>query len=198
MQQISLYQAPPESSLLKDYYPFPQLALALLVLMLVLYALALADHNKLSSQLALLVQQDQLGQLQLEKLRAEASLIKLDPKLQLRLTELQAQQLAKKAMLRSLDLLEMGNLVGFSAYLEGLARRPVPGLWLTRINLERGGEHIGLQGVSTKPEHIPRLLQNLAIEPVYQGSKFDVLELNSNNQPDGLLFFDVRAEQVVR
>lgn len=198
MQRINLYQAPPESNLLKDYYPFPQLALVMLVVLVVLYALALADHNKVSSQLAVLAQQDQIGQLQLEKLKVEVSLIKLDPKLQLRLTELQAQQLAKKAMIRNLNLLEAGNLIGFSTYLEGLARQPVPGLWLTRINLERGGEHIGLQGLSGNPEHVPRLLQNLAIEPVYQGSKFDVLELNSNNQADGLLFFDVRAEQVVR
>ncbi len=198
MQQISFYEAPQERSFLREYYPFSQLGLLLIVVLVVLYTLALVDHNRLKLQLDELQQQGQQEFAQLERLKAELSLINVSSKLQLRLNELQEKQLAKQSMMRGFDLLEPGNFLGFSAYLEGLARHRVAGLWLTKISFERGGEFVGLQGLSGKPEQLPRLLQNLALEPVYQGSKFNVLELKSSDQADGLLFFDLRAEQVVR
>src|SRR5690606_32572376 len=68
----------------------------------------------------------------------------LDPRLVEQLTELEAGNQRLQRLAEHLLALENRHREGFAPLLGGLADRHVPGLWLTRIRLEEGGEHIRL------------------------------------------------------
>src|SRR5690606_1791849 len=68
----------------------------------------------------------------------------LDPRLVEQLNELDAGNQRLQRLAEHLLALENRHHEGFAPLLGGLADRHVPGLWLTRIRLEEGGEHIRL------------------------------------------------------
>jgi hypothetical protein len=75
---------------------------------------------------------------------------------------------------------------GLAGYFAGIARQPVPGLWLTAVAVRKGGAEIELQGRAGRPEHVPRLVQRLGAEPVFQGKAFRRLRiyLPEDNEED--------------
>jgi cell division protein FtsB len=77
-----------------------------------------------------------------------------------------------------LDATDAGNLDGFAAHLEGLARQKPVSLWLTDITLRRGGSELVLRGSSFQPEQVPRYLQNLAQEAAFAGREFRELRID--------------------
>lgn len=81
---------------------------------------------------------------------------------------------------------EFGNAAGMSGYLTGLARQRIEGLWLTRIEIRKGGEAIDLAGRSTTAEQVPQYLQRLSAEPAFRGRSFG--GLNVRREESGVSF----------
>lgn len=102
---------------------------------------------------------------------------------------LQAELAAKR---RLLDYLKTGPLAGrdgFSAHLEGLARRTVDDLWLSTIEISQGGSRLRFQGQALAPERVPELIAELGREEAYAGHSFRRLEIRRTAEsPDRIHF----------
>lgn len=101
---------------------------------------------------------------------------RLPPRKKSRLLEQEIQKLkrqkaAKNDLLNRLDRRDANDTAGFSPFLEALAHRHVPGLWLREIFL--GGDHVTLAGSARRPAQVPRYLQLLATEEVFRGLQFN-------------------------
>lgn len=79
---------------------------------------------------------------------------------------------SKSQALAALSRSELGNTLGFSPHFIGLARQRLNGLWLTRISLKKGGRSLELNGVTLSEQLLPRYLQLLGDEPVFNGTQF--------------------------
>ncbi len=192
-QQINLYVAPPEYHPWSEWQPLPQVAIGLVAVLMLLYALVAWQHNGLETELAAVQQKFDKTQQQMESLRVTLPPATLDPALQAEVLALGESLSARQAMLETLDLKQVSNNNGFSIYLEGLARRTIKGLWLTRIELADGGANVGFRGQTARPEFVPRLIQSLASEGVYSGTEFDVFSM-SNDRKNGHMEFEVRVD----
>ena len=196
-QQINLYEAPAEHNPWQDWYPIPQIGIGLVLLLVVLYALALFERADLKEQLVAAQQQFETRQSEFDRLKMSLPGAELDPNLQREVKDMTAELAGKQEMLRTINLKQADKQQGFSNFLEGLARRTMPGLWLTHIELNDGGARIGLQGQAAKPEFVPQLIKSLASEQAYFGKEFDVFNL-SRDTSQGYLAFELRASKTGR
>lgn len=197
LQQINLYEEPPEPDIWRDYSPFPQVGAGLVLILALVYAFTLWSHWALQDQLDQVQQQYQLGQQNIDKLKQQLPAPVVDEALLGEVSALVEQEKAGRELLKALNVERIGNADGFSDYIEGLARRNIDGLWFTRIELQQGGSWIGLQGQTTKPASVPMLIRNLGQEPVFGGTEFDIFNLTSVPS-DRVMSFEVRAERELR
>jgi Tfp pilus assembly protein PilN len=79
----------------------------------------------------------------------------------------------RQALLDSFTRLDFRENIAFSEFFETLARRTLPGLWLTGISLTEDGE-TELRGSTLNPTLVPRYLQAMPDQPrfiaLHQGS----------------------------
>jgi len=85
--------------------------------------------------------------------------------MQRELTELQSQRQAWNAFVPSTEL-------RYSRFLAAIARRQLPGLWLTRIELDGNAAGVKLEGQSTDPTLVPAFVARLGYEDVLAGVTF--------------------------
>ncbi len=97
--------------------------------------------------------------------------------LEAELARLQKERDAKSQLVALLAGRSIGNTSGFSNFLEGVARRRVPGMWVRGLTLADGGTHVGIQGSTLEPELVPRFLQALAHERSFEGTEFHTFEM---------------------
>ncbi len=191
MQQINLYEARPETDIWKNYYPWPQVCTGLLGLLVVITLFLVWEQYRLGSQLAQLQQPFEASRVRLEQLNQQATGKGVNTSLERRVNQLEQEVRDKQATLAVIGMEKMSNF-GFSRHLQGLARQPVEGLWLTHIEFFEGGKQIGLEGLTSKPEYVPRLIRNLGAETAFSGTEFDIFQLK---QRGNLLVFTVSADR---
>ena len=193
-QQINLYEARIETSFWQCYAPFPQIALGLAMILMLVYLFAFWEYRDLRTELERVTAQQISEAQRLEELRQSMPQPGIDPKLEAEVNRLAARRQEKVLLLKALTQDRVGNDGGFSSYLEGLARRHVDGVWLTKIELTDGGIHLGLDGLTGRPEYVPQLIQNLAQEPVFEGAQFDIFSLAKTSEAQASMVFSVRAK----
>lgn len=191
-QQINLYQdqfRPKRVAL--PAVQMVQLAVAVVGLLLIA-TLVLAWQGR--RQAADFAEQRQLLAAQERELaRLEASLPapKEDPRLRELLGRLERELAAKQSFLTRFDSHSLGETRGFSMYMRGLARRPLPDLWLRRIELTGDGE-LAFEGSAKSPEAVPIFVRMLTDEQVFQGREFRTLRMS---EEDGRVDFDLRSRE---
>lgn len=193
-QQINLYEAAPETSFWQSYSPFPQIGAGLVLVLTLLYLVTLWQYQDTREQFDTLQAQQEAESQRLEQLRQSMPQPGIDPKLEAEVERLETTHRAKVALLQALTQDQIGNEAGFSAHFEGLARRQVEGLWLTKIDLGDGGARLGLEGATVRPELVPQLIQSLSQEPVFEGTQFDIFALTKTADSRAPMSFSVRAE----
>lgn len=72
---------------------------------------------------------------------------------------------------------EIGNSIGFSRYMEALARQHVQGTWLTGVAIDNGGKSLSLHGKTLASELVPRYIQRLGSEQILAGISFNAMDL---------------------
>jgi Tfp pilus assembly protein PilN len=92
------------------------------------------------------------------------------------------------ARTRGLQMLQSGaagQATGFASRLEALARRHVDGLWIDAVILSGANGSMSLAGATLDPDIVPRYLQNLAQDPVLNGTRFDdfLIERETGDEP---------------
>ncbi|GAB4350704.1 MAG: hypothetical protein Kow006_13750 [Gammaproteobacteria bacterium] len=190
MQQVNLYQRE------RHVAPRPTYAYALLgvvVSVLVVFALVYTsvhwqfeqvrlERVRSSEQRASLTKQKEALHQQLKQQRVSVALTAEKERLE-------REREAKRQVLSLLSGDAAGNQEGFSGHLEGLARRPVKGLWLTGIRIDAGGARLALSGSALEAELVPRYLQALSDEPAFAGHEFLTLNMERPEKDPGRLDF---------
>lgn len=96
---------------------------------------------------------------------------------------------AKRALLDYLEDGPFGESAGFSAYLDGLARQMVDGVWLNRIEVAGGGARMRLDGHAVEPARVPALIGALGETPAFAGRNFRRLAIERPEEADWRLNF---------
>jgi len=87
------------------------------------------------------------------------------------------------------------NSRAYSDYLIALARQTLPGLWITGLDLNGQAQEMTLSGRMTEPTRLPSYLARLQNETVFQGRKFDQVQLRAVDagpgRPAQLVTFEI-------
>lgn len=121
-----------------------------------------------------------------EKLSAPAQ--QIDPQLALTVSHFEQEYHHKRQILDALSGQTFGNTRGFSGYLAGLARQSVAGLWITGLDIRRGGKSMGLRGSAFRAELVPLLMQRLSKEQDFSGTEFNSFSLQRQKKPQRVDF----------
>lgn len=96
-----------------------------------------------------------------------------DPQLPGQVASAQFRNQRLQRLAEHLRLLAAQHQRGFADVLDALAEQhPAKGLWLTRIELEDGGQQVRLEGLSLDQGQLPAYLQALGQAPVFAGREF--------------------------
>ncbi len=163
------------------------------VVLMLYYAYASWSLGPMKKELASAQQQHSDARKQLEALGQQAQAMQKDAAFEQEVARLAAERDAKQQMLNNLAGGRLGNTKGFSAQIEGLARRRVEGVWLTNISIGESGASFALNGGTLAPERVPVLLQALGKEPVFKGVEFKTLLMERSEQQPGRVNFTLRT-----
>ncbi len=111
--------------------------------------------------------------------------------LELESTRLEKELEAKNELLGWITDPRLSNRAGFSPHLHGLARQDLDGVWLHSFRFDAGGSALSMAGSALQPDLVPRLLQRLAEEPVYQGRQFDSFAIRRDESAPGRIEFEI-------
>ncbi len=189
-QQINLFQ----DILLDKPQPLQsrQAGLIVLIVLLVLGGFALFGYRQARSaagQAAELRQQFAAASARVEELERQYPEPQKDPLLEEKIRRLEQEVGGRKQALGYLSSRDGGGNRKLLGMLEGLARHPLPGVWLNRIRLGRQGEDIGLDGSAVNAEKIPDYLSLLAEQEVFEGKVFARLHLSRVEKRAGQVDF---------
>ncbi|KAA3628779.1 MAG: hypothetical protein DWQ09_07045 [Proteobacteria bacterium] len=194
MQQINLYQpgrhAGPSLAAANGY--LAMLIIAVL-LMGVYYAIGLWQFNQARQEVARLeIKNGELSN-QRDTLSEQVQQMQPSVALETEVSRLEGDLEAKRKVQKLLNGDTAGNRAGFSQHLEGLARHPLKGLWLTGVSIENGGRQLGLRGNALSAELLPRYLETLRDEAAFAGREFRSLNMNRPVQDSTSIEFQLRT-----
>ncbi len=109
------------------------------------------------------------------------------------LKDLQAERKAKQYLVNTLSGRSIGNSDGFSSYFAGIARKHIKGMWIKRLELEKGGDVIGIYGSTLRPELVPQFLQALSEEESFAGSQFQIFNMQRDKDNTAAINFSLRT-----
>lgn len=160
-------------------------AAALLFLALMLVAVYLVIATGLTDK-RLAEDRRELGNLQreLQTLQAQMAILVSDE-------SLQAMQDAIKQKRSVLDSISDEHQPRFSDYMGGLGRQHVNGLWLDHVFIQLRGQHIQLKGAMRKASLLPRYLQRLSNESLFQGLRFQLVKIEDEPDIEQQLRFEI-------
>ena len=108
-----------------------------------------------------------------------------------RLQELERETMDKGRVLDVLSGRALGNTTGFSGQLAALGRRHPDGLWLHHILISDGGRQVALRGRAVSADLVPRFIDALQTEPVFQGTAFAQFAMTRPQSGGGPLSFSL-------
>lgn len=196
MQNINLYQRERRRS----GGPLPrqmQLGAALVVAVLAIHGAWQGWLLHTAAEAAVRAEQQAVqAEAKLSVVKADFREPTLDPQLPLQLAEREAENRELQRLANHLKTLDAQRSTGFAALLQGLAdRHPPRGLWLTRILLQSGGDHLALQGLTQDQELVPLYLHSLGQSSAFSGRDFARFDLQRDDQD--LLRFRLASQAVV-
>jgi hypothetical protein len=177
-QQINLYNAAFAPK--RDFSSLSSLAaawgIAVLVVVVAMLALAVRTSN-VKHNLAQESQARATAQAEMTRLASRLAARKSDPALAAKLASLEDGLASRREVMSTLDTGVIGDMQGFSGYLEAFARQSFSGLWLTGLKVASAGQDVVLEGRAVRPELVPGYLKRLNHEEVMQGHSFAELEM---------------------
>ena len=192
MQQINLYQDrfKKEKQFLSAVALVFMLALAMVVLATV-HTLGNLELEPLQNEQARLA-------LQIDDLTKKVAVAEQEarPQPEDKLLKKEVEQLVirlqhNQRLLRALTEGAMSNTRGFSEYFEAIANRHVNGTWITNMQIASGGFKFAFAGKSVTPELVPRYLQNLSDEQVFENFSFNILEIERREKESPVVDFNI-------
>ena len=173
-----------------------QLVVVLFAIMLLVTIGLTISENSLSSQLEAAQAEEQGLANEVELLNAERTRQQNNPELDNALASLQREVSFRQRMLENITPDDNTAERGFARHFGSLARQHIDGMWFTEIQLRAGGNELALVGKTQQPEFVPRYLQKLSGEGVFEGHHFRVLRMHTPTDSNGVLDFELRAKEV--
>lgn len=164
------------------------------VLMLVAYAWLSFSTSKLRTAGNQLAQEQSSLEETLTELRERKARLERESTLDRELEVLKDEIQFLRSLLSNIDPNSQVLETGFAEHLQGLGRQHITGMWFTEIQLQQGGKQLALLGQTQKPETVPRYIQRLAKEPVFEGHQFRVFRMHVPESSNTLLEFELRAK----
>lgn len=130
----------------------------------------------------------------LETLRARVRTHVASPDLQARIARTRESIAAHRALHEVLTGDRLGNSDGFSTVLVDLAERKPDALWLRQIQMDTGGQRIGLEGSALDPTSIPTYLQRLGERTSLAGRGVNHIEITHAGTDARHVDFIIRSE----
>lgn len=165
-------------------------------LVIAVYLVLLLGAGSSRSALEKVRAQEQAVASELAQLQAQKTRLQHNPALDSDIVRLQRDLDFRRRLLSKVRPDAEPAPEGFATQLSGLARQHIDGMWFTRIQLHRGGREMSLLGETREPEYVPRFLQKLAGEPVFQGLNFRVFRMYVPEHHKNLHSFELRARDV--
>lgn len=116
-----------------------------------------------------------------------------DPALQQAVTGLKQAVAERRKLLGRLHQVTGSSMQGFSPVLTALARQSIPGLWLTRVQVDGKTGGISLAGSTRDPETVPRYLARLRTESAFAGKAFGEFRMRQDPHARGQLDFELAS-----
>jgi len=177
-QQINLYN--PAFAPKRDYSSLSGLATIWGVAVLVVIVAMLTTVVRTSNVRHNLVRESQLrdaAQTEMTRLTSQLAARKSDPGLAAQVIRLNDAIASREQVMNTLSAGTIGDMEGFSGYLEAFARQSFSGLWLTGLKVASAGQDVVLEGRATRPDLVPGYLKRLNREEIMQGHSFAELEM---------------------
>jgi hypothetical protein len=178
-QQINLYNE--AFARKRDLSSLSGLATAWGIAALVVIVALLTTAVRTSNVRHNLMQESQVrdaAQTEMTRLASQLTARKSDPGLAAELVRLENGIASREEVMSTLHAGVIGDMQGFSEYLEAFARQSFSGLWLTGLKVASAGQDVVLEGRALRPELVPDYLQRLNREKVMQGHSFAELEMS--------------------
>jgi len=188
-QQINLYQV--EKKVFKLSFNFKQCVYffwGFLVILILVSSVDLIQHFLLKRTYHVLGKEQKS---KTEKLQNIAGQMPAEQTRNAIMNEIKLYETQRKEKSDIISLLSSGKNAennGFSRYLEALAKKAVPGLWLTNFSIKGNGETLALSGMANNPEYIPILIAALSDESVFQGKTFGVFKISTDAKTQAMIF----------
>ncbi len=107
---------------------------------------------------------------------------------------------AQREIIQALKSGALGNVSGYSAYMQAFARQIVQGMWLTGIAIEGDATEMRLQGATMNPQLVPEYIVRLNHEEVMRGKMLTAMVMRHPADGNGkalevpYLEFDLRSD----
>ena len=139
-------------------------------------------------------------------LAAQKAALVRDPALEVQVTRLEGMVRVRSESMAAINGGALGSTAGFSGHMRALARQPVSGLWLTGFSITEGGADMELRGRMLDAALLPRLLERLGSEKVFEGKGFKMLVIGQpaaaegavNAAPLPFLAFEIATREAER
>lgn len=199
-QEINLYQ----SVFRRKKDPFRSLNLLLIVCLVLaacgfLWGLKASEVSSLKDQTRAADQRRHHLQGQIRKLEAEHPVQTVNPRLKSRVAALRQGRESRLRLLATLEERIPESEQGFSAYLRGLARQRVQGVWLSSFEISlKQTEKLLLEGQASQAELLPRYLQRLSREGSFAGVAFERMRLKRVEGRQEVIRFSLATHKEAR
>lgn len=194
MQQINLFQpgrhAGPSLAVANGYIAMLAVAVSLVA---VYYAISLWQMNQAQQVVTSLEAKNSELSTQRDTLTERVQQLQPSVALETELARLESDLEAKRKVQNLLVGDAAGNRLGFSRHLEGLARHPLKGLWLTGMSIENGGQQLGLRGNALSADLLPRYLESLRDEVAFAGQEFRTLTMSRPSPESASIEFQLHT-----
>ena len=161
-----------------------------------IYALSVWRQGSLNSALAQLEQQRDAASIRLQELITEQTDPGQSSQLAAEVKRVSSEQAQMQGIVTVLARGNLGVTTGFADQMRSLAERRTQGVWLTRIDLRRGGQNVVLEGAALHEDLLPEFLERLAGrsgEARFTGGRFSQVTLNRIDD-ESPIRFELRTE----
>lgn len=168
---------------------------SLFVILLFIYGVFQWQQSSLFAEFEVLKAEQLKVSNSLKSLTARKKALENNSELIAEISNLESAVKFRRQLMASINPKDQQGESGFSIHLNGLARQQLEGLWFTEISLTDRGEKMALSGYSRKPEYLPRYIQRLSAESVFEGQQFSVLRMHDDEKYRNTMRFEVRTNE---
>ena len=140
-----------------------------LVLLFILANYRIADTR---AQAKTVSAQLEVARNQIVKVVQQTKPVERNPNLEGDIRKMEARVAGNRAVLNFLQKGDFGSHVAYSEVLLALARKTMPGVWLTGVSLNDADNGIDMSGQVLQPVLLPAYIKSLSSETAFKGKSF--------------------------